>query len=170
MKSASAWPAAFVCRLLFYVEYNKESALSANNNSETSSSDTCSLSIISFIRKGRKSLPRKSLFYTNYKLVVLQCWLQRCASFSLKTEKILTFLLCIVSKLKGIFKKAKNHFRQPLVTCIQYTCFSLCGCPTILCRCLKDSHKIPSNMGWHIKGFCIIFSFRFWSFAIITIL
>ena len=57
MKSASAWPAAFVCRLLFYVEYNKEPALSANNSSETSSSDTCSFSIISFIKNRKKSLP-----------------------------------------------------------------------------------------------------------------
>ena len=57
MKSASARPAAFVWRLLFYVEYNKEPALSANNSSETSSSDTCSFSIISFIKNRKKSLP-----------------------------------------------------------------------------------------------------------------
>ena len=59
MKSASAWPAAFVCRLLFYVEYNKEPALSANNSSETSSSDTYDFSIISFIKNRRKSHPRE---------------------------------------------------------------------------------------------------------------
>ena len=57
MKSASTWPAAFVCRLLFYVEYNKEPALSANNSSETSSLDTPSFYIISFIKNRKKSLP-----------------------------------------------------------------------------------------------------------------
>ena len=152
------------CRLLFYAEYNKQPTLSANNSSDTSSLDTHSFSIISFIKNQKKNRFResalKSLFYTNYKLVVLQCWLQRRARFVLKTEQIHTFLY-IVSKLKGIFKKAKNHFRQPLVTCIQHTYFSLCGCPTFLCRRLKISHKIRLNMGWHIKVFRIMFSFTF---------
>ena len=49
-KSASSWPAAFVCRLLFYVEYNKKPALSANSCSETSNLDTASFSIIIFIK------------------------------------------------------------------------------------------------------------------------
>ena len=149
MKSAAAWPESFVCRLLLYVEYNMEPALSANNSSETSSLDTRSFSIISFIKNRKKSLREsalKSLFYTNYKLVVLQCWLQRRARFVLKTEQIHTFLY-IVSKLKGIFKKAKNHFRQTLVACIQHTYFTLCGCPNFLCRRLKFSIKIPLNMG-----------------------
>ena len=61
MKSASAWLAVFVCRCLFYVEYNKEPALSANNSSETSSSDTYSFFIISFIKNWKKSLPRECL-------------------------------------------------------------------------------------------------------------
>ena len=61
MRSASACPAAFVCRLVFYVhihvEWNKEPAHSANNSSETSSSDTCSFSVMHVIKNRNKSLP-----------------------------------------------------------------------------------------------------------------
>ena len=42
---------------------------------------------------------------------------------------------------------SKNHCRQPLVTCMQHIYYSLCGCPTFLCRPLKILHKIPLNMG-----------------------
>ena len=91
MKSASAWPAAFVCRLLFYVEYNKESALSANNSSETSSSDTCSFSIMRFVKNQRNCVLEsvlKSLFYTNYNLVVLAAMARKiCAQNFINCEQ-----------------------------------------------------------------------------------
>ena len=151
-----AFSLLFICRLILYAEYYIEQALSANSSSDTLSSDTCSTSILSFIKAHKDSSTGKYpkvLIFANYKLVVTQSWLQRRLRFVLKTEKIHVFS-SIASNVKHIFKKAKNHF-------LQHANFALSGCPTFLRRCLKLSHKIPLNLGWRIKVFCIIISFRF---------
>ena len=127
------------------VEYNKEPALSANNSSKTSSLDTCSFLLIILIKNRKKSFPGECP-----KVLILHK-LQACSPTVLAAtahkicaqNRANSRVFYIVSKLKGIFEKAKNHFRQTLVTCTPHTYFSLCGCPTFLCRRLKISHKIP---------------------------
>ena len=166
MKSASAWPAAYVCRLLFYVEYNEEPALSANKSSETSSSDTCSFSIISFIKNRRESLPRECpKVLMLYKLqacspTVLAATARKICAQSRANSHVLIY--CeqtkrYIQKSKKWLPAASGHMYAA------YTYIFFCGCPTVPCRRSKISHQIPLNMGWQIKLFCIIFSFRFWS-------
>ena len=141
--------AVFVCRLPFYVEYNKEPALSANNSSETSSLDTRSFSIISFIKNRKKSLPGECpKVLILYKLqacspTVLAATARKICAQNRANSHV--FIYC--EQTKRYIQKSKKRFRQPLVTYMQHTYFSLCGCPASLCRRLKISHKIPLNMG-----------------------
>ena len=135
MKSASAWPAAFACRFLFYVEHNEKPAPSANNSSETPSSNTCSFSIMSFIKHRRKSLNGECpKVLTLYKLqacspTVLAATARKICAQNRANSHI--FIYCEQTKrYTGIQKSQKKSLPAAFghVTCMQYTCFSLYGC------------------------------------------
>ena len=140
--------------MLFYVEYNKEPTLSANNCSETSSSGTCSFSITSFIRNRKSAL--KSLFYTNYKLVILQCRLQCRARFVPKTEQIHTFLY-IVRKLKGIFKKSKESLPSAFGNMYSAYLFFSLWLPNFSVPAFKNFSQNPIKHGLTYQSFFALY-------------
>ena len=106
-QSASAWPAALYPGCYFM--YNKiKNLLFTQTIAVRPQASLQSASPKIGENLFRESAP-KSLFYTTYKLVVLQYWLQRRAKFVLKTELINTFSY-IVSKLKGMFTRKRYYY------------------------------------------------------------